>query len=163
MLTRLVVAAVSIVAFSAAVCAESAAGKGVSVSEPWARATPAGAKVGAAYMTITAGPGGGDVLVAASTPKAGRSELHNHIMKGDVMEMRRVDSIEVPAGGKAQLKPSGYHLMLMELKEPLKAGETIKLELTFKTAGKMSVDVPVLAIGAAPPASAMGDGHHHHH
>ncbi len=133
---------------------------GMSVSQPWARATPAGAKVGAAYMTI-ASAGGADALLAVTTAKAGRSELHNHIMKGDVMEMRKVDRIDVPAGGKAELKPSGYHLMLMELKEPLVAGETLKIELTFEKAGKMMVDVPVVAIGAQPPG-AMSGGHHHH-
>lgn len=153
--------AVCLVALLAAVPAAYAQKPaGISVSQPWARATPAGAKVGAAYMTI-ASTGAADALIAVSTPKAGRSELHNHIMKGDVMEMRKVDRIDVPAGGKAELKPSGYHLMLMELKEPIVAGETLKIELTFDKAGKMTVDVPVIAIGAQPPASA-GGGHHHH-
>lgn len=157
----LCLAASSLAALAAAMPAAYAQkASGISLSQPWARATPAGARVGAAYMTIVS-TGAADALLAASTPKAGRSELHNHIMKGDVMEMRKVDRIDVPAAGKAELKPSGYHLMLMELKEPLVAGETLKIELTFDKAGKMTVDVPVIAIGAQPPMAA-GAAHHHH-
>lgn len=161
---RIVLAAVALAALSVGALAETAAGNNVTVSQAWARATPAGAKVGAAYMTIMAAPGAADALTAVSTDKAGRSELHNHIMKGDVMEMRRVERIDVPAGGKAELKPSGYHLMLMELKEPLKAGETIKMKLKFEKAGAMEVAVPVIGIGAAPPAGkpAAGGGQHQH-
>lgn len=160
---RTALAAAVLALCAPAAMAETAGAKSVTIIQPWARATPAGAKVGAAYMTIAAAPGAADALTAVSTDKAGRSELHNHIMKGDVMEMRRVERIDVPAGGKAELRPSGYHLMLMELKEPLKAGETIKLKLTFQKAGAVEVQVPVLAIGAAPPAGmAAGGGHHHH-
>lgn len=134
---------------------------------PWARATPAGAKVGAAYVTIQGAPGAADALVSVSSPSAGRAELHTHIMNGAIMEMRRVDRIAVPAGGRAELKPGGDHLMLMDLKAPLVAGSRIKLQLSFEKAGRMEVDVPVVAIGAQPPqgaaSPAAGGNNHHHH
>jgi copper(I)-binding protein len=165
MTTRIVLLALAgLAALSPAVMAAEAAMP--TIIAPWARATPAGAKVGAAYVTIQGAPGAADALVSASSPNAGRAELHTHIMNGAVMEMRRVERIAVPAGGRAELKPGGDHLMLMDLAAPLVAGSRIKLQLSFEKAGRVDVDVPVIAIGAQPPqgaAAPASGGHNHHH
>jgi copper(I)-binding protein len=130
----------------------------ISVVEPWARATPAGAKVGAAYLELKAGAGSGDKLVAASSAVAGTVELHTHIMDGSVARMRRVDAIEVPAGGSVSLRPGGFHIMLMNLKGQLNAGDSFQLKLVFEKAGSIDVDVKVQPIGGG----SAGGGHHKH-
>ena len=88
-----------------------------------------------------------DALVAAELPVAARAELHTHIKDGDVMRMRQVSSIDVPAGGTVNLQPGGLHIMLIDLKEPLRQGETFPLTLTFAKAGKVTVYVPVKSPG----------------
>ena len=128
----------------------------VKVSEPWVRATPPGAKVGAAYMVLQAAPGAGDTLISASSPVAGVTEIHNHIMDGGIARMRRVDGITVPAGGSVALAPGGYHVMLMDLKAPLMADATIKLKLVFQKAGEVEVDAKVRPIGAHGAGSGSG-------
>lgn len=115
---------------------------------------PSAARNGAAYMTIES-KGAADRLVAASTPRAGKVELHTVIQEGDVMRMRQVPAIDVPASGKVELKPGGFHVMLLGLTAPLKEGERYQLTLEFAKAGKIAVDVPVGKTGA-------GDGHAHH-
>jgi copper(I)-binding protein len=71
-------------------------------------------------------------------------------MEGDVMSMSDVPVIDLPAGGTVELKSGGYHIMLMDLAKELKAGDTISLVLEFEKAGKMTLNVPVLAIGTTP-------------
>lgn len=119
----------------------------ITVKEPHARATIGQAKVSAAYMTIetTAGP---DRLVAATSPVAGTVELHTHLHEGGVMKMRQVQAIELAPGKPAVLETGGYHIMMLDLKQPLKAGETIPLTLTFEKAGKVEVQVPVRPLRA---------------
>ena len=116
---------------------------------PWARATPGGAKVGGAYLELKAAAGAGDRLVSASSTAAGTVEIHEHANEGGVMKMRRIDGLAVPAGGSVVLKPGGYHLMLMDLKQPLKQGDKLQLTLTFEKAGALSVEGPVAPLGAA--------------
>ncbi len=138
-------------------------GSAVQVVQPWARATPGGAKVGAAYMELKAGAGGADKLLSAASEVAETVELHNHIMDGGVARMRRVDNIPVPAGGSVALKPGGYHVMLINLKQPLKAGEKIKLKLQFEKAGAVEVEAAVQPIGSQGSGGmASGGGHHKH-
>jgi copper(I)-binding protein len=124
---------------------------GVTVAHPWARATPGGVKVGGAYFEIKAAAGKGDRLVAASSPVAGSVEIHNHIMEGGVARMRRVDAIPVAGGKSIVLAPSGYHVMLMDLKGPLKEGDLLKLTLVFEKAGQIEVDATVEPVGAMGP------------
>jgi copper(I)-binding protein len=88
------------------------------------------------------------------------TEIHNHIMEGNVAKMRRVDSIPVPDGGSVTLQPGGYHIMLMDLKGPLKAGDTVKLKLKFEKAGEMEVDAKVQPIGASKSKAGMDAGAH---
>lgn len=136
---------------------------GVTVVEPWARATPGGAKVGAAYMELKAGAAGADKLVSASSGVAEAVELHTHVMDGGVARMRRVDGIPVPANGSVALKPGGYHIMLINLKQQLKAGEKVKLTLKFEKAGAVDVEASVQPIGAQGVGGGMEHGAHGKH
>jgi hypothetical protein len=127
------------------------ANAGVTVSHPWARATPAGATVAAAYFEIRSEASAADRLVAAASDAAERVEVHTHIEEDGVMKMRRIDALPVAAGQSTVLKPSGHHLMLFGLKRPLKEGDMLKLSLTFETAGTIEVDATVEPIGAKGP------------
>ena len=129
----------------------------VSVSGPWARVTAPEATTSAAYMTITSKDG--DVLTNASVPAeiAGMAQLHETTTSGASMDatedepmadepmagmkgMKEVEQIDIPAGGSVQLKPGGYHIMLMELAKPIAAGDTVPVTLTFEKAGEVTVD-----------------------
>lgn len=125
--------------------------KGVTISHPWVRATPKGATVGAAYLEIKTDGKTTDRLLAARSPVAGTVEIHTHIMEGDVMKMRRVEGIDVKAGTSHILKPSGDHVMLMDLKQPLKEGDLLKITLVFAKAGEIEIDATVEPIGAKGP------------
>lgn len=131
-----------------------------SVDAPWVRPTAPGAKVGGAFMTLVGGKEA-DRVVSGSSPVAGVVELHTHIMEGGVAKMRAIPVIEVPAGGKVELKPGGLHIMLINLKAPLKAGEVIPLKLRFEKAGEIEVNVPVTA--QAPGGGNAGRSPHEMH
>lgn len=133
-LTRVALAALFAVFANAAAAAE--------IESPWVRPTAPGAKVGGAFMTLI-GSAQADRMVGASSPAAAVVELHTHLMEGGVAKMRAVPAIDLPAGGRVELKPGGMHLMLINLKAPLKAGETIPLTLRFEKAGAIEVKVPV--------------------
>ena len=111
----------------------------IKIEDPWARATPPGAKVGAGYMRIAGGP---DRLVGASSPAAGRVELHVTVKEGDVMRMREVKAYDIPV----ELKPGGAHLMFVDLKAPFKEGTRVPVTLRFEKAGEMKVELPVRAL-----------------
>lgn len=135
----------------------------LSVTAAWARTSPMVATNGAAYFTVTNTGTVDDALVAAAVgPEvAGKVELHETVavdggMSGNMgdetpttgagtamMEMRPVDRIEVPAGGSAELAPGGYHVMLLDLAEPLVVGETFEMTLTFEEAGEQVVMVEI--------------------
>jgi len=142
-----------------------AQGAGVEVKNAWARSTPAGAKIGAAYLTVQSSAG--DRLTGASTPAAQTAQLHTMSMEGGVMKMRQVDGIDLPAGQPVTLKPGGYHIMLMGLGQPLKAGQSFPLTLTFAKAGSQTVNVTVQNVGAMGPGGQGGmempgmEMHHH--
>jgi periplasmic copper chaperone A len=118
----------------------------VEVTHPWARASTG--NVGVVYMTIKNTGPVDDRLVAATTPVAAQAQLHVSINTNGVMSMRPLSSIAVKANGQAILRPDGMHLMLVGLKQPLKAGETFPLTLTFQKAGNLDVTVAVGQIGA---------------
>lgn len=121
------------------------------IDHPFARATPPGAKAGAVYFTVDNAGDTADRLLRASTPVAGGVALHQMVVEGGVMRMRAVPSVEVIPGGRLELTPSGYHLMLLDLKQPLKAGERIPLTLTFEHGGTIQISVPVEGMGATGP------------
>jgi copper(I)-binding protein len=133
----------------------------VEVKDAWARATVQGQMATGAFMKLTAKDG--SKLVSVASPVAGVVEVHEMKMDGDVMKMRAVEGgLDLPAGKAVELKPGGYHVMLMDLKLPLKKDTTIPLTLTFKNArgveSKMDVKVPVST--TAPSGDAMVHGDH---
>lgn len=131
--------------------ADDEAKSSLSVTTPWARATPGGVKIGAAYLKVTSKSTVHDRLVGAASPRAGRVELHSHIVEEGVMKMRKVDGFDVGADSPLVLAPGGNHIMLFDLKAPLKVGEMLPLTLTFERAGDVSVEAKVAPIGAQGP------------
>ena len=104
----------------------------VKVEGAWARATVQGQKGTGAFMSLTAKDG--TSLVGVSSPVAGVAEVHEMKMEGDIMKMRALPALDLPAGKVVELKPGGYHLMLMDLKAPLLKDSTVPVTLTFKDA-----------------------------
>jgi copper(I)-binding protein len=121
----------------------------IQIEKPWARATPGGAKTGAAYMTIDNKTNVADRLTAASSDVAKTLQIHEMKVVNGIMKMREIPGgLRVPAGGSVTLKPGGYHVMLIGLNKPLKKGEKFRLTLVFEKAGKVSIEVPVESVGA---------------
>ena len=118
------------------------------IEHPFARATPPGAKSGGAYLTIVNSGTAPATLVGAASPVAGAVELHQMAMDGGVMTMRAVRAVDVPPGGKLELKPGGYHFMLLDLKQPLKVGDKLPLKLSFQNLGTIEVAIEVEAMDA---------------
>jgi periplasmic copper chaperone A len=121
--------------------------KNLRINHPYARPTPPGARIGGAYFTIDKVGGGSDRLVRVETPIARAAEIHTMTMDGNVMRMRQIAALDIPAHSTAALKPGGYHLMLVDLKRPLAAGEVIPLSLTFEKAGTIEIAALVEAPG----------------
>ena len=121
------------------------------IVDPWSRATPKGASVAAGYMKITNTGTTADRLVGGATPVAGRVEVHEMTMDDGVMKMRPVkDGLEIKPGETVELKPGSFHIMLLDLKQPIKMGERVKGTLTFEKAGNVDVEYAVVAAGATP-------------
>lgn len=114
----------------------------VKVEKAWARPTVAGQAGGGGFLTITGGAAA-DRLLSVSAGVSKVVELHQMEMDGNVMRMRAVDGIDVPAGGTVELKPGGLHVMFMGLNRTLKAGDRFPLTLKFQKAGDVKVDVLV--------------------
>jgi periplasmic copper chaperone A len=118
------------------------------IAQPWARATPGGAKVGGGYFTITNTGREPDRLVGGSVEVASRFELHEMSVTDGVMRMRPVGAIELKPGASVELKPGGLHAMFLDLKAPLREGETVRGTLVFERAGTVPVVYRVRGIGA---------------
>ena len=121
------------------------------IEHPWSRATNQ-SRPGAGYLEIENHGTVADRLIGAETRIADMAQLHNHVMENDVAKMVPVDAIEIPAGGKAELKPHGFHLMFMGLKQPLAEGDTFPVTLIFEHAGRVDVTFVTEAAGATEPA-----------
>jgi copper(I)-binding protein len=124
------------------------------VEAAWARPTVAGQGAGGGFLKITGGATA-DKLLSASADVSKAVELHTMEMDGNVMRMRQIPAIDVPAGGTVELKPGGRHVMFMGLTQPLKAGTRFPLTLRFEKAGEVKVDMEIAAQapgGAAPMA-----------
>jgi copper(I)-binding protein len=119
----------------------------IEVTNAWARATKTAN--GAVYLTLTNHGTVDDRLVAVSTPAANKAELHTTLVDQGVMKMRPIDAVPVKAGGMAEFKPEGKHIMLLGLKHPLVPGDTIPLTLTFEKAGTVDTMVKVMKKGHA--------------
>jgi periplasmic copper chaperone A len=114
------------------------------IEQPYARATMPNQPAGGAYLTIENKGESTDRLIAASSPVAKKVEIHTMAMEGNVMKMREVEGIEIKPSSRIEMKPGqGYHLMLMGLQQPLKAGDKFPLTLVFEKAGKTEVSVSV--------------------
>lgn len=113
----------------------------VQVKDAWARPALQGQSATGAFMSLTSNDGAR--LIGAASPVAGVVEIHEMVMEGSVMRMRAVAGLDLPAGRSVELKPGGYHVMLMDLKRPLKAGERVPLELRIETKDKRLVTQPV--------------------
>lgn len=144
---------------SAAALAHSFKAGPLKIGHPWSRATPNGAKVGGGYLSIENTGAAPDRLVSVAVPFAGRTEIHEMAVKDGIMTMRPLEKgIEVPPGQTVEFKPGGYHLMFMDLKQPLKQGEMLKGTLTFEKAGSVDVEFKVESIAAKG-----GEGEHKGH
>jgi copper(I)-binding protein len=127
----------------------------ITIETPRSRATPGGAKVAAGYLTIKNGAATPDRLVSVTADIAGRAGIHQMSMADGMMKMRELaDGLPIPAEGSVKLEPASYHLMFLDLKKPLKEGETFPATLTFERAGTVSVTFEVRGMGAAAPEQA---------
>ena len=134
-------------ALCGSVMAQNASVGSIKVENAYTRATAPGQQVAGGFLKIE-NKGSADQLVSASSPAAGEVQLHEMAMDGNVMKMRQVKDIPVPANGSVELKPGGLHLMFMNIKSPLAAGETVPVKLKFAKAGEVEVKMPVNAMGA---------------
>ena len=118
----------------------------IKVENAYTRATVPGQQVAGGFMKIE-NKGAADQLISASSPASSEVQLHEMAMEGNVMRMRQVKEVVVPAGGTVELKPGGLHLMFMNIKTPLTAGETVPVKLKFAKAGEVEIKMPVNAMG----------------
>jgi periplasmic copper chaperone A len=166
--TSILFACILSVAGGASMAQEFKAGP-LEIDHPWSRATPKGAKVAAGYLTIKNTGTDPDRLVSGTSPVAGKLEFHQMSMDKGVMKMRPVpDGIEIKPGETVELKPNSFHIMMMDLKQPIERGKPFKASLTFEKAGPVEVEFTVVAPGATPAASAAAGNkasmpamHHH--
>ena len=131
----------------------------IEIGKPWTRATPKGATIAGAYMTLRNKGSVPDRLLGGSSAVAGRFEVHSMVMEQGVAKMRPVEGgLEIKPGETVELKPGSFHAMLVGLKQPLQKGQTIKGTLEFEKAGKIDIEYAVEALGATAPTA----GAHHH-
>jgi periplasmic copper chaperone A len=121
----------------------------LAISQAWSRATPGGAKVASGYLTIKNNGPAADRLIGGSTDAAAKVEVHEMTTKDGVMTMREIDhGLPIAPGATVKLAPGGFHLMLVDVKKPLKQGDTVTVTLNFEKAGKKEVRLSVLGVGA---------------
>ena len=120
----------------------------ITVEQAWARATPGGARTGAAYMTLMNSGASADRLLSATTPVADQVQFHKQTEDNGVSRMREVHNVELSPGGKIIFKPGDMHMMIVGIKQPLQEGQTFPLTLQFEKAGKIDVTVPIEKVGA---------------
>ena len=152
-------AAVATLCFSLAapVRAEEIRAGDLVITQAWSRATPGGAKIGGGYLTIENKGSTTDRLIGGSADIAGKVEVHEMAMKDGVMTMRPLDKgLSIEPGKTVKLAPGGYHLMMFDLKGPLKQGEKLPVTLEFEKAGKVQVPFDVAGVGAQGPGKDSG-------
>jgi copper(I)-binding protein len=144
-------AAILALAASAATAHEYKAGS-LQIQHPWSRATPKGATVAGGYMKIVNTGSTPDRLIGGSTEAAPKFEIHEMSMDGGVMRMRAIEVLDLPANKAVLLRPGGHHMMLMDLKRPLKVGTKVAIELQLeKPSGERSAQRVELDVYNAPP------------
>lgn len=133
----------------------------VIVEQPWTRATPPGARVAGGYLVLENVGSATDRLVALSSPAADRVEVHEMAMDNGVMVMRpRSEGVEVPPGERVSLEPGGIHLMLIDLKAGVTAGQAVPVTLTFASGASSEISLAAQPLGAKGPAGAQGGKAH---
>jgi len=120
----------------------------VAVEQPWARATPKGAKTAAAYMILANNGRSAEKLLSATTPLADKVQFHEETEENGVARMRELRSIQIAPGTKLTFKPGSMHMMMVGLKQPLKEGQAFPLTLHFEHVGDVEISVPVSKVGA---------------
>jgi periplasmic copper chaperone A len=129
------------------------------ITQAWSRATPGGAKIGGAYLTIENKGAAADRLIGGSADIAGKVQVHEMAMNNGVMTMRPLDKgLPIEPGKTVKLAPGGYHLMLSDLKSPLKQGDKLPVTLEFEKAGKVKLSFDVQGVGAQGPAGESSPG-----
>ena len=129
----------------------------LTITQAWSRATPGGAKVAGGYLTIENKGSTSDRLIGGSGDVTDRIEVHEMTTSNGVMTMRALDNgLVIEPGKTVKLAPGGYHLMMFDLKSPLKQGDKLPLTLQFEKAGKVAVSLDVQGIGAQAPGAASG-------
>jgi periplasmic copper chaperone A len=160
-LTKTIAVAAAIAALlTAPACAEDVKAGDLVITQAWSRATPTGAKVAGAYLTVENKGSTADRLVSGSGDVAGRVEIHEMAMDGGVMKMRPLDNgLVIEPGKTVKLAPGGYHMMLMDLKTQFKQGDKVPVTLQFEKAGKVNVSLDVQGVGAQAPGGGDHSGH----
>jgi copper(I)-binding protein len=129
------------------------------ITQAWSRATPGGAKIGGGYLTIENKGSAPDRLIGGSGDIATKIEVHEMSMNNGVMTMRPLDKgLVIEPGKTVKLAPGGFHLMLFDLKGPLKQGDKVPVTLEFEKAGKVTLSLDVQSVGAPGPAGAGNSG-----
>ena len=136
-----------VVLLAAAAYAQDPKVGAITIGHPWARATPGAVKNSAAFMEFD-NKGAADKLISVTGDIAKDIQIHSMITDAGVMKMREIKSLDIPANGKVELKPGGFHVMLIGLKDGLKEGATFPLKLKFERAGEVTVQVTAEKPGA---------------
>ncbi|MBO1520097.1 copper chaperone PCu(A)C [Oceanisphaera pacifica] len=145
---------------TAAVSAHDYHAADLDIAHPWARPLPPVATVGVTYFTVSNQSDTDDVLLSAESPVSETVEIHTHVKEGDMMKMRKLDELAIPAHKEVILAPGGHHLMLMNLKEVPTEGERFPVTLHFKEAGSVEVEVAVETPSASRQHNAAEHSHH---
>ncbi len=131
------------------------------ITQAWSRATPGGAKVGGGYLTIQNKGSAADRLIGGSADVADKVQVHEMATTNGVMTMRPLDKgLSIEPGKTVKLAPGGYHLMLLDLKSPLKQGDKVPVTLEFEKAGKVKLTFDVQGLGAQGPGGGGNTGGH---
>jgi copper(I)-binding protein len=147
--------------FATATPAEEIKAGDLVITQAWSRATPGGAKIGGGYLTIENKGTAPDRLLGGSADVADKVQLHEMATSNGVMTMRPLDNgLTIEPGKTVKLAPGGYHLMLFDLKSPLKQGDKLPITLEFEKAGKVKLSFDVQGLGAQAPAGAADTGGH---
>ncbi|WP_409188562.1 copper chaperone PCu(A)C [Bradyrhizobium sp. RDM4] len=148
----LALATLSTIVIAAPIRAEEVKAGDLVISQAWSRATPSGAKVAGGYVTIENKGTAPDKLLSVSAEIAGKADIHEMTTENGVMKMRPLDKgLVIEPGKTVKFAPGSYHLMLQELKAPLKQGDKVPVTLEFERAGKVAVSLDVQGVGAQAP------------
>lgn len=133
----------------------------INIIHPWSRALPPVAPTGAAYLVLENKGDQADRLTGATSPIAGRVELHEHVHQDGLMKMQQIDSVRIDPGAQVEFKPGGNHFMLFDLQQPMVEGGSYPMTLSFEHAGEVEIEVKVTG-EPAPAAPTSHDAHIHH-